>query len=98
MDGFFRNVTDHRPLLGTFTTAKPVPNVISNTVLRRSIFLNAYNFDVVYLKGSKLGNVDFLSQRQTKTVEKLSPAEDVQMIELAGTILCLTYRITKGVN
>jgi len=84
-----------------FTTAKPVPNVISNTVLRRSIFLNAYNFDIVYRKGSQLGNADFLSRRQTKTVEKLSPDEEVQMIELAGTsFLCSIHCITnfKGSN
>ncbi|XP_054737893.1 uncharacterized protein K02A2.6-like [Anastrepha obliqua] len=81
---FFTLVTDHRPLLGIFTTSKPVPNVISNTMLRRSIFLSAYNFNLVHRAGLRMGNADFLSRCPMLSEAESTTTEDILMVEISA--------------
>ncbi|XP_068149456.1 uncharacterized protein [Drosophila tropicalis] len=83
----FTLVTDHRPLLGIFTTAKATPNVISTQMLRRAIFLNAYDFTLIHRPGSKMGNADFLSRCPLPQQGEGNTTEEVLMIEWAGTPL-----------
>ena len=85
---FFTLVTDHRPLLGIFTTTKQMPNVISNQMLRRSIFLSAYNFELVHRAGQKMGNADFLSRCPIEASTESASTEEILMIELsANTVI-----------
>ncbi|XP_036335034.1 uncharacterized protein K02A2.6-like [Rhagoletis pomonella] len=79
----FTLVTDHWPLLGIFNTTKPVPNVISSQMLRRRIFLNAYDFEIAYRSGNKLGNADFLSRLPLMDEQRMIK-EDVLMIEMVN--------------
>lgn len=62
----FKIFNDHRPLLGILGKG-PCPAVISPTMLRRRIFLSAYDAELVYRPAAKMGNADFLSR---------SPLED----------------------
>lgn len=52
---------DHRPLLGILGQG-PCPQVISPTMLRRRIFLSAYDAELKYRPAEKMGNADFLSR------------------------------------
>ncbi|XP_046868775.1 uncharacterized protein LOC124461278 [Drosophila willistoni] len=81
----FTLITDHRPLLGIFTTSKAIPNIISNQMLRRSLFLSAYTFELVHRSGLKMGNADFLSRCPLSAASDAVSTDDVLMIELAAT-------------
>ncbi|XP_017473967.1 PREDICTED: uncharacterized protein K02A2.6-like [Rhagoletis zephyria] len=79
----FTIVTDHRPLLGIFNSTKPIPAVISNQMLRRCIFLNAYDFEIIHRSGSRMGNADFLSRFPVDTyAKKDEEPSEVLMIEM----------------
>lgn len=52
---------DHRPLLGILGQGQ-CPQVISPTMLRRRLFLSAYDAELKYRPGGKMGNADFLSR------------------------------------
>ncbi|KAG8202124.1 hypothetical protein JTE90_010485 [Oedothorax gibbosus] len=58
----FRIVTDHRPLLGIFNSTKPIPQMISPRVLRWSLSLQAYDYELEYRKGKDIANADALSR------------------------------------
>lgn len=57
----FKIYNDHRPLLGILGQG-PCPQVISPQMLRRRIFLSAYDAELIYRPGTKMGNADFLSR------------------------------------
>lgn len=57
----FTLFTDHKPLLGILGKDK-CPEVISPTMLRRRIFLSAYDVELVHRSGERMGNADFLSR------------------------------------
>lgn len=54
--------TDHKPLLGIFDPCKPIPNVISPRMLRWTLLLNSYDYEIKYIEGTKIGNADALSR------------------------------------
>ncbi|XP_054288291.1 uncharacterized protein K02A2.6-like [Macrosteles quadrilineatus] len=54
--------TDHKPLLGLFTVDKQTPNTLSPRMIRWSILLNGYDFDLVYKPGISIPNADGLSR------------------------------------
>ena len=58
----FLLVTDHQPLLSIFSPVKGLPVTTSNRLLRWSIFLSGYSYDIVYKKSSLHGNADSLSR------------------------------------
>ncbi|XP_043063528.1 uncharacterized protein K02A2.6-like [Drosophila ficusphila] len=79
----FTLITDHRPLLGIFSTEKPIPQIISNTMMRRAFFLRAYKFNLIHQPGTKISNADFLSRCPTAEVHPEPQPEEVLMIEWA---------------
>ncbi|XP_029141787.1 uncharacterized protein K02A2.6-like, partial [Protobothrops mucrosquamatus] len=56
----FTVYTDHKPLLGLFTTNKQTPHIISPRMLRWSIFLSAYDYTLVHKPGKEMGHADGL--------------------------------------
>lgn len=54
--------TDHKPLLGLMHHSRPVPQMISPRMLRWSLLLGAYHYELRYRPGKKLANADALSR------------------------------------
>ncbi|KAM7281410.1 uncharacterized protein ISCGN_005791, partial [Ixodes scapularis] len=84
----FRIVTDHKPLLGLLHHAKPMPQVLSPRMLRWSLMLSAYDYELEYRPAHQLRNADALS-RLPLTVEDSSTDEklfEVRMLETAPEI------------
>ena len=54
--------TDHKPLLGLFAEASPLPARAAARVLRWALLLSAYNYVLKYREGAKNGNADGLSR------------------------------------
>ncbi|XP_064475741.1 uncharacterized protein K02A2.6-like [Ornithodoros turicata] len=79
-------ITDHKPLLGIFGNQKPVPQVLSPRMIRWCIKLSAYDYELVYRKGSQHQNADCMSRLplQAKTDEPHLPG-DVLMLEALQT-------------
>lgn len=55
-------VTDHKPLIGLFNPAKPIPEQISPRMLRWSLKLACYDYSIKYRAGKDIGNADALSR------------------------------------
>ena len=58
----FTVVTDHKPLLGLFSPAKPIPPLASGRIQRWALLLQAYNFNLVHRSGALLHTADALSR------------------------------------
>ena len=58
----FRVVTDHKPLLGLFTSNKPISPLASGRIQRWALMLQSYSFDLVHRSGVILGTADALSR------------------------------------
>lgn len=67
--------TDHKPLLGLFDNKKPIPKMVSPRVLRWSLMLAAYHYQLLYRPGKQMGNADGLSR-----LPLLSPNFDVPQL------------------
>jgi hypothetical protein len=57
--------TDHKPLLGIFGRNKPIPEMVSNRMLRWALCLNSFDYDLRYRPGKNMGNADSLSRWPT---------------------------------
>lgn len=55
-------VTDHKPLVGLFNPAKPIPDQISPRMLRWSLKLACYEYTIKHRPGKSIGNADALSR------------------------------------
>lgn len=55
-------ITDHKPLVGLFNPAKPIPDQISPRMLRWSLKLNGYSYAIKHRPGKSIGNADALSR------------------------------------
>ncbi|VEN58041.1 unnamed protein product, partial [Callosobruchus maculatus] len=74
--------TDHKPLLGILRNHIASPDIISPRMLRWSIILNAYDYDLRHVPGNKISNADALSRLPLKSQERgLTSVADVLMIE-----------------
>lgn len=76
-------VTDHKPLVGLFNPAKPIPDQISPRMLRWSLKLYSYNYSIQYRPGKLIGTADALSRwtaPETSTVQK-DVLHDVLLLE-----------------
>lgn len=74
--------TDHKPLLGIFNPKKSVPEILSPRMLRWTLMLSAYDYDLVYVPGTKIQNADALSRLPQKVnVPEPPRSEDVLMFE-----------------
>ena len=58
----FTVVTDHKPLLGLFSPAKPIPPLASGRIQRWGLLLQAYKFSLVHRSGALLHTADALSR------------------------------------
>uniref|UniRef100_A0A8C5Q3F0 Gypsy retrotransposon integrase-like protein 1 n=1 Tax=Leptobrachium leishanense TaxID=445787 RepID=A0A8C5Q3F0_9ANUR len=58
----FTIFTDHKPLLGLFTADKQTPQILSPRMLRWSIFMAAYSYQLVHRPGKEMGHADALSR------------------------------------
>ncbi|XP_042142281.1 uncharacterized protein K02A2.6-like [Ixodes scapularis] len=77
-------ITDHKPLLGLLSPHKEIPAMVSPRVLRWSLMLAAYHYDLQYRPGSKIGNADALSRLPIPATELDDiPVADVWMLETA---------------
>ena len=52
----FTIFTYHKPLLGIFAPDKQCPQILSTRMLRWSIFLNGYQYDLAHRSGKYMGN------------------------------------------
>lgn len=95
----FTIITDYRPLLGIFNPNKQTPNVLSAQMLRRRIFLNAYDYDIVHRSGNKMGNADFLSRFPLQNEHQNSDeAEEVLMLEMLENPVLIPEAISKMIQ
>ncbi|XP_039204570.1 uncharacterized protein K02A2.6-like, partial [Crotalus tigris] len=74
-------LSDHKPLLGLFTTRKQTPQIISPRILRWSIFLSAYDFSLLHKPGKEMGHADGLSRLPLPVVEA-DPAPAVNILSI----------------
>ncbi|XP_039590611.1 uncharacterized protein K02A2.6-like [Polypterus senegalus] len=58
----FTICTDHKPLLGLLHHSKPMPQLLSPRMLRWSLLLGAYNYQLCYRPGKELTTADALSR------------------------------------
>lgn len=70
----FTLITDHKPLLGLFTTTKPTPDILSPRMLRWTILLHAYDYQLIHKPGSAIGNADALSRLNQSDVLSTEPS------------------------
>ncbi|XP_058985915.1 uncharacterized protein K02A2.6 [Musca domestica] len=58
----FTIYTDHKPLLGLLNPSKPIPQHISPRLLRWSLMMGAYKYEIEYREGMNNQNADALSR------------------------------------
>ena len=58
----FLITTDHKPLLGVFGEGKPVPPMASSRMIRWSVILQGYDYQLQYRPGSSNHCADALSR------------------------------------
>lgn len=58
----FKLVTDHRALTFLFGPTKGIPTLAAARIQRWALILAAYQYDLIYRKGSEIGNADALSR------------------------------------
>lgn len=92
--------TDHKPLLGLLHHSKPMPQILSPRMLRWSLILGAYQYELCYRPGQRVANADALSRLplRSATTEIPQPLE-ILLLEAvpdavvhAGEIAALTAK------
>ncbi|KAJ0181852.1 hypothetical protein K1T71_002574 [Dendrolimus kikuchii] len=76
-------ITDHKPLVGLFNPRKPIPGQISPRMLRWSLKLGCYNYNIKYRPGQAIGNADALSRWTEPETSELDekPLREVLLLE-----------------
>ncbi|XP_054830333.1 uncharacterized protein K02A2.6-like [Eublepharis macularius] len=78
----FEITTDHKPLLGLLAADRQTPQVMSPRMLRWSVFLSAYDYQLSYRPGKAIGHADALSRLPLpEPADDPSPAHGVMQIE-----------------
>ncbi|XP_063545731.1 uncharacterized protein K02A2.6-like [Cydia strobilella] len=78
----FTIVTDHKPLIGLLNPRKPIPDQISPRLLRWSLILASYNYDILYKPGQVIQNADGLSRWcSPDPVQEEAPLPEVLLLE-----------------
>ena len=79
----FTVVTDHKPLLGIFSSDKNIPPMSSGRIQRWSLLLQAYKFTLRHRSGTLLGTADALSRLplNCNTDSTPVPAEWIHLVE-----------------
>ncbi|KRX27995.1 Transposon Tf2-8 polyprotein [Trichinella nelsoni] len=80
---YFTIVTDHKPLLGLLKPHSPIPQTVSPRMLRWSLLLSAYNYELCFKNGKYLANADALSRLPVVTKEfGIEEPTDVLLLEM----------------
>ncbi|KRY17328.1 Transposon Tf2-9 polyprotein [Trichinella patagoniensis] len=84
----FRIITDHKPLLGIFAPNEETPYILSPRMLRWTVMLGAYVYDICYRLGKLIDNADILSRLPTKIPDvEIPPPLEVLMLESDDTVI-----------
>ncbi len=70
----FTLITDHQPLQFIFGKNKSIPVTAAARITRWAISLSAYDYDIVYKKGTSISNADGLSRLPMKTNTDITDA------------------------
>ena len=82
----FHLVTDHKPLLGLLSEAKPIPSMCAARMQRWALLLASYDYTLDYRKGAHNGNADCTSRLPQKNTVLISHAGNhIMMMELCST-------------
>ncbi|UYV83534.1 K02A2.6-like [Cordylochernes scorpioides] len=78
----FKIITDHKPLLGIFNPNKPIPQMLSPRMMRWSLTLASYSYQIEHRPGRMNANADALSRAPHEKTSKETPEPvDVFLIE-----------------
>lgn len=77
----FTIVTDHKPLLRLLHPTKQTPDILSPRLLRWSLWLSMYNYQLVYRPGCNIGQADALSRLPVQRMVPVPAVGDVLMLE-----------------
>lgn len=91
----FQLVTDHKPLLGLLQKWKQVPEQASPRMVRWSLKLQAYDYELIYMPGQQIANADGLSRLPIKVSfpTKIPTVEEYEISSIAcspGSIVSST--------
>ncbi|KRZ84105.1 Retrovirus-related Pol polyprotein from transposon opus [Trichinella sp. T8] len=79
---------DHKPLLGIFAPNKETPYILSPRMLRWTVMLSAYVYNICYRPGKLIANADILSRLPTKIpYVEIPPPLEVLMWESDDTVI-----------
>ncbi len=75
--------TDHKPLLGLLHHSKPMPAILSPRMLRWSLIIGAYDYELCYRPGKQMGNADALSRLPLPASDAVTPPPlEVLLLEM----------------
>ncbi|UYV64114.1 K02A2.6-like, partial [Cordylochernes scorpioides] len=78
----FKIITDHKPLLGIFNPNKPIPQMLSPKMMRWSLTLALYSYQIEHRPGRMNANADALSRAPHERTSKETPEPvDVFLME-----------------
>ncbi|UYV74615.1 K02A2.6-like [Cordylochernes scorpioides] len=78
----FKIITDHKPLLGIFNPNKPIPQMLSLRMMRWSLTLASYSYQIEHRSGRMNANADALSRAPHEKTSKETPEPvDVFLME-----------------
>ena len=95
----FTILTDHKPLLGIFGPEKAIPNMASSRMIRWTLILQGYSYELHHRAGSKHQNADALSRIpvEDSPVGRVPiPPETIQLIETLKSGLVTAANIGKA--
>ena len=95
----FQIITDHQPLLRLFSEKKETAKLAASRLVRWSIQLSAYNYEMIYRPGSKHQNCDALSRLPASPAprEVPIPSDTVHLMRCLEEGSSLTFsRIEKA--
>lgn len=72
----FTLVTDHQPLQFLFSPHKDIPIHSANRIVRWSLFMSAYNYEIKFKQGKCIGNADGLSRLPMEKCIQLNSVEN----------------------
>ncbi|OUC40772.1 hypothetical protein D917_03812, partial [Trichinella nativa] len=78
----------HKPLLEIFAPNKETPYILSLGMLRWTVMLGAYVYDICYRPRKLIANADILSRLPTKIPDvEIPPPLEVLMLESDDTVI-----------
>ncbi len=87
--------TDHKPLLGLLHHSKPMPAILSPRMLRWSLIIGAYDYELCYRPGKQMGNADALSRFPLSASDVVTPPP-LEVLLLPTVLPCLILLKVNG--